>query len=70
MKNHNVQFMDVRLSIGSLFDIVNQKKTFLTVENELDILENYIVNNNMKLKDYISIILSINKNNKNIIDNI
>jgi hypothetical protein len=60
MKNHNVKFMNVRLLLGTMYKVVNGKKVFLDINEELEILYGY--------KKYFNLIICISKCHKNIIN--
>ena len=60
MKNHNVKYMNVRILLGTMYKIVNGKKVFLDINDELEILYKY--------RKYFNIIICISKCDKNLIN--
>jgi hypothetical protein len=60
MKNHNVKFMNIRLLLGTIYKVINNKKIFLDINDELEILYKY--------KQYFNIIVCISKCDKNLIN--
>ena len=64
MNKHNVYFMNIRLLLGTVFDIKNKKRDYLTYNEELDLLYEY--------RDKFNIIISFSKckDHKIIINNI
>ena len=65
MDKYNIYYMDIRLILGTVFDIKNNKRVYLTYKEELEILYKH---KNERIKYIISI--SKCKNQKYIIDNI
>ena len=64
MKKHNIQFMDIRTIVGTLFKVVNGKKKYISIKEEIKYLS--------KFKNYFNIIICLSKsmNNKIIIKKI
>ena len=58
MKKHTIKYMNVRILLGTVYKIVDGKKIFLNINEELDLLYKY--------KNYFNIIICISKCNKNI----
>jgi len=53
MNNHNIYYIETRLILGGVFDIVNKQKKYINYDKELDILYEY--------RDRIRIILAYSK---------